>query len=593
MSGFLISIIRPEGYQHSDAFREIAETLLYGLESLGHRAAILENTVDPQATNIILGAHLLNESEMQALPPGTIVYNLEQIGAPGLPARYYELASRFQIWEYSSLNLKVWHEHVCAFPPLLVEVGYAPGLSRITSAPEQDIDVLFYGSMNEHRSAVLERLKEEGVKVCSVFGIYGRGRDALIARAKIVLNLHYYEAWLFEAVRVSYLLANAKAVVSETAADVGAYAEAVESLPYEELVRGCLDLLHDEPRRKELEQRGLRFIRRRGITRILQSVLPGSAVAGGRERQLRNLYLDMVQKCVINVIYEDPNQSRWAAHEYDARLREYGRDWPSMAHSMIGNARMANLRQVVEHVIEHGIPGDLIETGVWRGGACIMMRAVLKAYGVTDRRVWVADSFCGLPAPKPGVAADAGDMHHTFQELAISLEEVRANFAKYDLLDEQVRFLKGWFSDTLPGAPIASLAVLRLDGDMYSSTMDALVSLYDKVSPGGFVIVDDFGAVAGCRKAIEEFRAERGIVEPIVNIDGLGVFWQKATASQQASQTVTSHESAKKPTVKRASGRKAAPKKPVRAGTKSRLRAVKRAPASDATEETSAASALS
>lgn len=248
--------------------------------------------------------------------------------------------------------------------------------------------------------------------------------------------------------------------------------------------------------------------------------------------ELRKLYLDMVQKCIINKIYEDPNQDLWSPHVFNSEHRELGRDWPSQAHSMIGNRRMTNLRQVTEFVIANNIPGDFIETGVWRGGACIMARAVFKAYGVRDRRVWVADSFCGLPEPNPKYAADANDKHFTFSELAVSLDQVKANFAKYDLLDDQVIFLKGWFSETLPKADIASLAVLRLDGDMYESTMDGLTHLYDKVSPGGFVIVDDFGAVKGCQQAILEFRKQRKIDDPVQNIDGLGVFWRKSATGQ-------------------------------------------------------------
>jgi len=250
--------------------------------------------------------------------------------------------------------------------------------------------------------------------------------------------------------------------------------------------------------------------------------------------ELRTLYLDMVQRCIINTIYEDPNQGFWSPRVFDGKLRELGRDWPSKAHSMIGNLRMSNVRQVTEYVIANHIPGDFIETGVWRGGACIMARAVFKAYGVHDRRVWVADSFCGLPEPNPKYTADANDKHHTYSELAISLEEVQANFAKYGLLDDQVVFLKGWFSETLPQAPIQTLAVLRLDGDMYESTMDGLVNLYDKVSPGGFVIVDDFGALQGCQQAILEFRASRGIEDAMQNIDGIGVFWCKSATTKSA-----------------------------------------------------------
>ena len=244
--------------------------------------------------------------------------------------------------------------------------------------------------------------------------------------------------------------------------------------------------------------------------------------------EVRKLYLDMVQRCIINTIYEDPNQGFWSPQVFDSRLRELGRDWPAKAHSMIGNRRLANLRNVLEFVIAKEIPGDFIETGAWRGGACIMARAVFRAYGVTDRQVWVADSFCGLPAPNPKFTADANDKHHTYAELAVSLEEVKSNFAKYDLLDDQVVFLKGWFSETLPQASIKSVAVLRLDGDMYESTMDGLVHLYDKVRPGGFIIVDDFGAVAACRQAVLEFRADRKMEDPIYDIDGIGVFWQKS-----------------------------------------------------------------
>jgi len=251
--------------------------------------------------------------------------------------------------------------------------------------------------------------------------------------------------------------------------------------------------------------------------------------------EARKLYLDLVQKCIINTIYEDPNQGFWSPKVFDGQLRELGRDWPSKAHSMIGNRRMSNLRQITEFAIVNNISGDFIETGVWRGGACIMARAIMKAYGVTDRRVWVADSFCGLPTPNPKYAADANDNHHQFSELAVSLEEVKSNFSKYDLLDDQVVFLKGWFSETLPKADIKSLAVLRLDGDMYESTLDGLVNLYDRVSCGGFVIVDDYGAVDGCKRAVTDFRNERGIEDLIQNIDGIGVFWRKSATGASSS----------------------------------------------------------
>jgi O-methyltransferase len=185
----------------------------------------------------------------------------------------------------------------------------------------------------------------------------------------------------------------------------------------------------------------------------------------------------------------------------------------------------------VTTALAEGVPGDLVETGVWRGGSCIYMRGILAAYGDPDRQVWVCDSFEGLPEHDGRYDADIGDQFHTFTELAISVEEVQDNFRRYDLLDERVRFLKGWFADTLPTAPIEHIAVLRLDGDMYSSTMDALVPLYDKVSPGGFVIIDDYGAVPACAQAIHDFRAERGITEEIHQVDWTGAYWRKAAAT--------------------------------------------------------------
>jgi O-methyltransferase len=216
-------------------------------------------------------------------------------------------------------------------------------------------------------------------------------------------------------------------------------------------------------------------------------------------------------------------------HRTDREVREWGRDWPDAAETMIGFARIEQLQAAVEDVIARGIPGDLIETGVWRGGACIFMRGVLAAHGVTDRTVWVADSFAGLPEASSEYPADtAGLPFWEMPGLVVSQEEVRRNFEKYGLLDDQVRFLKGWFKDTLPAAPIEQLAVLRLDGDMYESTIQALEALYPKVSAGGYVIVDDYGAVEGCRLAVDDYRGEHGIAAPLVSIDGAGVYWQVA-----------------------------------------------------------------
>lgn len=245
--------------------------------------------------------------------------------------------------------------------------------------------------------------------------------------------------------------------------------------------------------------------------------------------EVRKQYLDLMEKCLTGIIYEDMPLQVLGAAKYDPLLREYGWDWPSKAHSMIGSKRMANIRLLTESILGNDIPGDLIETGVWRGGGCIMMRAVLKVYGVTNRKVWLADSFEGLPVPDTNnYPADADEKFHEYSELAVSQEEVAGNFRKYDLLDDQVKFLKGWFKDTLPSAPIEKLAILRLDGDLYESTIQALEALYDKLSVGGYVIVDDYHVVAGCKQAIADFCAHRNIAPEMVEIDGVGVYWKKS-----------------------------------------------------------------
>lgn len=247
----------------------------------------------------------------------------------------------------------------------------------------------------------------------------------------------------------------------------------------------------------------------------------------------RNLYLDLMQKCLSGLIYEDEPCDPWSSG-FDPNKRENGRDWPSVAHTMIGAKRLANLRWATEHVLRTGVPGDFVETGVWRGGACILMRAVLKAYGDPKGRcVWAADSFGGLPPITH--PSDAGDVttgrayvqHQDYAQLAVSLDEVRRNFEKYGLLDSRVRFLKGWFKDTLPSSFIQQIAVLRLDGDMYQSTMDALKALYSKVSKGGVVIVDDY-LLPQCRHAVHEFRTKNSVGDTIKDIDGMGAYWVKS-----------------------------------------------------------------
>jgi hypothetical protein len=247
-----------------------------------------------------------------------------------------------------------------------------------------------------------------------------------------------------------------------------------------------------------------------------------------------DMYLELLKRSLTNTIFDgepdiDDDEFRYtmncAAHYVN-----------SDAVSMITLTRFDNIRNCVESILRAGVPGDLIEAGVWRGGASIFMRGVLKVHGIADRLVWAADSFEGLPEPDADqfpleAKAQSGPvMQKLYHNLAAGLEEVKRNFAAYGLLDDQVRFLKGWFKDTLPTAPMAALSLIRLDGDFYESTRDGLNSLYDRLSIGGYVIIDDYGQDSWtyCRKAVDEFRSERQIEDPLIMVDSTCYYWQRS-----------------------------------------------------------------
>ena len=274
-----------------------------------------------------------------------------------------------------------------------------------------------------------------------------------------------------------------------------------------------------------------------------------------KTRSPQQLYLDLMKKTLSFILWPEPpvpittfyikspikrtlifllskvlrkgKLQIFRTREFTRSAREEGAMWPGYADTMIGLKRLDNLQYCVETTLKDGVQGDLIETGVWRGGACIFMRAILLAHGVTDRKGFVADSFEGLPKPDTDqYPADKGDIHYVHKYLAVSKEDVENNFKKYDLLDNQVVFLKGWFKDTLPTAPIEKLSILRLDGDMYGSTMEALESLYPKLSKGGFCIIDDY-ALKGCKMAVDDYRAKHNVEAHMEAIDATGRYWRK------------------------------------------------------------------
>jgi hypothetical protein len=245
-------------------------------------------------------------------------------------------------------------------------------------------------------------------------------------------------------------------------------------------------------------------------------------------------YLDLLKLCLMGLAVPEPHKVPFQGDftpvplsEADLARRMQGLDWPAEGFTMIGQKRLDNLRMCVEDVLAYDVPGDFIEAGVWRGGAAIFLRALLALREVTDRTVVVADSFEGLPAPDPvRFPADAGSRAHMIDVLSVPLEAVKANFSRFALLDAQVQFVKGWFRDTLPALAGRPWALVRLDGDLYESTMVGLESLYPDLSPGGYLIIDDY-PMKTCREAVEDFREKNAISEPIERVDATGVYWKK------------------------------------------------------------------
>jgi len=199
--------------------------------------------------------------------------------------------------------------------------------------------------------------------------------------------------------------------------------------------------------------------------------------------------------------------------------------------TMLPRKTIDNIEYCINECVKNNVEGDYIECGVWRGGAVIFASKVFESLG-ENRKIYVADSFKGLPKPNPvKYPVDANDIHYTIPELSVSLKDVKNNFEMFGDISENIIFLEGWFKDTLPKTDIDKLCVLRMDGDMYESTMDILTNLYHKLSIGGFCIIDDYGHIT-CRKAVEDFRNQHGIVDEIKIIDPRpnvypSAYWQK------------------------------------------------------------------
>jgi O-methyltransferase len=218
-------------------------------------------------------------------------------------------------------------------------------------------------------------------------------------------------------------------------------------------------------------------------------------------------------------------------------LRARGSDWPFSGLTMVGLKRLDDFQACIEAVVRDGVEGDVIEAGAWRGGASILARATLDSLGADERTVWVADSFRGLPAPDPDAFPEDRELDLSQVDfLAVPKEEVHGHFARFGL-DQGVELVEGFFDETLPRLRGHRWSVVRLDGDTYEATWVGLECLYPGLSAGGYLIVDDYGLIDECQAAVDDYRREHRITEPIEKVDWNGVRWRREDAADSGAAT--------------------------------------------------------
>lgn len=258
-------------------YREVIDTVGWGLTQLGHTVSYGVNQVNSDASNIVFGMQVVADANQASFPDDTIVYNFEQLRGGNPRRELVAAAQRFRIWDYSDANLDAWTGVGTRLTPVHVPVSYAPVLERIPKAAVQDIDVLVYGMPNELRLSAFHALAQLGLCVVFVCGLYGAARDELISRAKLVLNVTLYgNSRVFEVVRVSYLWANRKAVIANidpgTAMEDGVLS-AIIAVTRETLQRTADAFAQDERARDEVAQRGYDYFRQRDIRPVLEAAL--------------------------------------------------------------------------------------------------------------------------------------------------------------------------------------------------------------------------------------------------------------------------------------------------------------------------------
>jgi hypothetical protein len=257
-----------------NGYKDVIDSIHWGLGQLGHQATYAVNNVAADSTNIVFGAQMIPSETLRRLPADTIIYQLEQLGGNLKPA-YSEALKTFRVWDYSAANIALLSQIGAVHKPKLVPIAHAPVLERIAKPDVQDIDVLMYGVAGQERLAAVHALSQSGLVTVFVSGLYGAARDELIARAKLIVNVALYNR-IFEIVRISYLLANKKAVVAVLDRDMAVepgFEKGLKVSSRESLVKDCEDLLRDEAARKALEEAGYALFKKRSITPLLAEAL--------------------------------------------------------------------------------------------------------------------------------------------------------------------------------------------------------------------------------------------------------------------------------------------------------------------------------
>ena len=258
MEKFNICLVKPDDYIHSYAFLELGELIYYSLRELGVEANISFNNIEPNFKNIIIGCHLLSPEFIPNLPDSTVILNTEQIYTD--PSSWNDTilswAKNFEVWDYSTRNIENFKE-------LGIEgvkhfkIGYQKELARLNQSKEKDVDILFYGCINERRQRILDQLENAGLKVKALFGVYGKERDEWIERSKLVLNHHFYKTEIFEIVRVFYLMTNSIAVVGEVNATTSIesmYTNGILTAKYDDLVKTCIEVVKNQSLQESIKK---------------------------------------------------------------------------------------------------------------------------------------------------------------------------------------------------------------------------------------------------------------------------------------------------------------------------------------------------